>query len=122
MIELVHGRAEDHLARIAPEVIVTDAPKSMLVWLIEYAERTGCLVIEAYCRGWIVGPGGAKDWRHYSRLVRPFARVCDPFMGTGAIGVAAAVNDVEFVGIECDRARYETAVERLRGFEDAKAR
>ena len=39
--------------------------------------------------------------------------VCDPFMGTGATGVACAPTRRPFVGIELDRKWFDIACERI---------
>jgi DNA modification methylase len=49
-----------------------------------------------------------------ARLVKDGETVCDPFMGSGTIGVAAVRANKNFIGIEKDARYYETAVERIR--------
>jgi site-specific DNA-methyltransferase (adenine-specific) len=39
--------------------------------------------------------------------------VIDPFMGSGTTGVAAIMTGRKFIGIEKDKAIFETAVERI---------
>lgn len=43
----------------------------------------------------------------------PAESVCDPFMGTGATGVAAAKVGRKFLGIEIDRRYFDIACERI---------
>lgn len=39
--------------------------------------------------------------------------VLDPFMGTGATGVACLETDRKFIGIELEKKYYDIAVERV---------
>jgi len=39
--------------------------------------------------------------------------ICDPFMGSGSTGVAAALEGRRFVGIERDPVHFEAAVRRI---------
>ena len=41
------------------------------------------------------------------------AIVCDPYMGTGATGVAAVNLGVQFIGIEINRQYFEEACRRI---------
>lgn len=46
-------------------------------------------------------------------LSRPGETVMDPFMGAGTTGLAALIQDRQFVGIDIDKAHVETAERRL---------
>lgn len=46
-----------------------------------------------------------------------FSSFCDPFMGSGTLGVAAVRAGVPFVGIEQDPAYFEIALQRIRSAE-----
>jgi DNA modification methylase len=41
------------------------------------------------------------------------AVVCDPYMGTGATGVAAINLGLRFIGVEIDRHYFDIACERI---------
>lgn len=51
--------------------------------------------------------------RLIERFTAPAALVLDPFAGMGTFGVAALQAGRKFVGVEPDRRRFKTAVERL---------
>ncbi|MBS0160745.1 MAG: site-specific DNA-methyltransferase [Nitrospira sp.] len=57
----------------------------------------------------------AKPVRLMERLVRTFTTgaVCDPCMGSGSTGVAAARLGRRFVGVEIDRRYFDIACERI---------
>lgn len=56
-----------------------------------------------------------KEAEHFlSRLVVENQIVLDPFMGSGTTGVAALKLKCQFIGIEIDKERFDTANSRLR--------
>lgn len=122
-MKLYHGTAEHYLPKVAPELIVTDAPKRMLDWLIRYAEQHDCVVIDIYSRNWLTGSeyAGEKHWEPFERILSAFPAsvICDPFMGTGAIGIAALHAGHDFIGIETDSAKFNHARSRLLAAQDA---
>ena len=127
---LKHGKAEEELWKINPKYIITDAPKHMLDWLINYAEEHDCILINAYSRLWIHAGDhltpGRKHVEPYAKIIETFVpennTVCDPFMGSGSIGVAAIGCGRDFIGIETIRSRFDAACERLYAAKDAKTR
>jgi site-specific DNA-methyltransferase (adenine-specific) len=46
-------------------------------------------------------------------VTRPGSMICDPFMGSGATGVAAAMQGRKFIGIELDPRHFETACRNI---------
>ena len=48
-------------------------------------------------------------------LTPPGGLILDPFMGSGTTGVAAVREGRRFIGIECERRYFETAVRRIDG-------
>jgi site-specific DNA-methyltransferase (adenine-specific) len=52
--------------------------------------------------------------RLIERYSPPGGLVVDPFLGTGAFGVAAIETERRFLGVELDAKRYRSAVDRLR--------
>jgi site-specific DNA-methyltransferase (adenine-specific) len=57
-------------------------------------------------------PFALCDW--WVRYISPIdGVVCDPFMGSGTVGVAAYARDRSFIGIERDPAYFATAQARL---------
>lgn len=95
------------------------------MFLIEFAEHHDCIYVNAYARAWIVGPDGEKLPDPYVPIIeavsRPGDLICDPCMGSGAIGIAALTCGRDYIGIEMRSQRHLQARKRLRDFENAKA-
>lgn len=53
----------------------------------------------------------ADWWTRY--IVPPGGVACDPFMGSGTMGVAALQNGASFIGIEKMTKHFETAQRRI---------
>lgn len=125
-MKLIRGDCIQYLDEIAPRIIVTDAPKSLLVFLVEYAEQHDCIFVNAYSRRWICGPNGEKNPFNYIDIITAVSSVgdtiCDPCMGSGSIGIAALMCGRNFTGIEWKQDRIERARKRFRDFEDATPR
>ena len=49
---------------------------------------------------------------------RPGDLVCDPYMGSGTTGVAAALLDRDFIGIEIDKKYVKMAKKRIKNYEE----
>lgn len=60
-----------------------------------------------------------KPQRLYSRIVLPFCDendwICDPFMGSGSLGLWCKNNDRNYVGIELDKEVFKLAEENING-------
>jgi site-specific DNA-methyltransferase (adenine-specific) len=53
----------------------------------------------------------ADWWTRY--IVPPGGVVCDPFIGSGTMGLAALENNRSIIGIERDEGHFQTAQRRL---------
>jgi site-specific DNA-methyltransferase (adenine-specific) len=71
-----------------------------------------------------LAPVGGDDKNHIAEkpidllktligVTAPGAVVCDPFMGSGTTGVAAAEMGRKFIGVEIDRRSFDVACERI---------
>jgi site-specific DNA-methyltransferase (adenine-specific) len=104
-----------------------DGPSSWTDWLV--VSRTKAQNRWGTLRGgYIAGEGwndkermGGKPTRLMRLIVcdysRPEQTVCDPFMGAGTTGVACALENRRFVGVEIDPASFDIACRRI---EDAQ--
>lgn len=104
-----------------------DGPCSWTDWIVP--ARTKALKTWGTLRGgYVAGPGwddkermGGKPTRLMRMIVcdysRPGELVCDPFMGAGTTGVACALEDRDFIGIEIDPDAFDIACRRI---EDAQ--
>ena len=117
MLTLIHGNGIAYLED-NPGFVVTDCPKNWLVTLTCLAERKNVTFINAYAREWLQNGKfpGEKAIDPYRAIIRAFPDekvIVDPFMGSGTTGMAAILEDREFIGIEIDAERFKYAESRL---------
>lgn len=58
-------------------------------------------------------PVALMRWAIQGLKLEPGSLIADPFMGSGSTGVAAVREGFRFVGVECVREHFDTAVRRI---------
>jgi len=118
MIKFINGDGLDYLQENPEGFIVTDCTKHEISELLALCEFLGLPVINAYAKDWLK-PGkypGEKRIQPYQAIIRAFPGqklIIDPFMGSGAIGIAAVLEDRDFIGCEIDEDRCKYAKSRI---------
>ncbi len=100
-----------------------DGPSSWTDWIV--VSRTKAQSKWGTLRGgYVAGPGwddkermGGKPTRLMELIVSDYSRpgevVCDPFMGSGATGIACHRHGRDFIGIEIDPDAFDIACKRI---------
>lgn len=126
-MKLYRGDAFFLLDQLAPRFIVTDSNPETIGLLIKWCERHDTILINAYSTRWLTKTGkhpAEKLVSAYQRLIDAFRDepvVCDPFMGSGAIGEAALRSGRDFIGIEKMGDYFEQAEARLNAVSNSLA-
>lgn len=131
-VNLIEDDGLEWVKRNKPEFILTDPP----FWLMGPCGRI-CQDLEitriyAWSHDWlsralgsaVTDHPGEKEVLPYRRIIRAFdfPVICDPFMGSGSIGVAAVLEGRDFIGIEIDKKWLEVARGRLNAIQNTTAR
>ncbi|MEE9158922.1 MAG: DNA methyltransferase [Gammaproteobacteria bacterium] len=117
-IKLVNGDGFNYLDVPVAGLVVTDAPKRAIENLLRRCEKYGIPMINAYSTKWLE-PGrfdGEKCVQPYQAIIRAFPEekiIIDPFMGSGTTGIAAVLEDRDFIGFEIDPERFRYAKSRI---------
>jgi len=115
---IICGDAFAYVETHKPPFILTDVPHDLSERLSKLVERHRLAWVNASSPRWLVGNGtGEKIVSPYFELLRGFKMedtVCDPFMGWGAVGMAALGTNKSFVGIDNKADRCAHAYDRLR--------
>ena len=126
-MKLIHGDAFAFLDELNPRFIVTDCNKEDFARLLEWCESRYTILINAYSTRWLTAANphpAQKRVDPYRSIIQAFPEepvVCDPFMGTGTIGVAALSCGRDFIGIERYDDWFHVAKARIDGFQNAQA-
>ena len=118
MIELICGDGLAWLQNYTEGFVVTDSSKSNIRELLALSEKLGFPMINAYARAWLKAGkfSGEKRVQPYRAIIRAFPEektIIDPFMGSGNIGIAAVLEDRDFIGIEINTERFNHARIRI---------
>lgn len=117
-IELICGDGLDYLHDNPQGFIVTDCIKHRIADLLRLCEKYKLPFINAWSDSWLK-PGkfpGEKKIQPYQAIIRAFPEeklIIDPFMGSGSIGIAAVLEDRDFIGVEIDYQRFIYAKSRI---------
>ncbi len=117
-IELICGDGLDYLQDNSVGMVVTDSAKATVRELLALCELLGIPMVNGYAKDWLI-PGrfpGEKLVRPYQAIIRAFPAeklIVDPFMGSGNIGIAAVLEDRDFIGVEIDPERFAYAKSRI---------
>ena len=117
MLTLIHGNGAAWLEENTG-FIVTDCPKHLVSVVIATCEANDSVFVNAYAREWLQNGKfpGEKAIDPYRAIIRAFPDekvIVDPFMGSGTTGIAAILEDRDFIGIEIDAKRFKYAESRL---------
>ena len=118
MIKFVCTDGLQYLRENHEGFVLTDPPKHGIAPLLALCELTGTPVITAYAKKWLMNGKypGEKEIGPYRAIIRAFPAeflIVDPFLGSGCVGIAAILENRDFIGIERDPERLNYAKRRI---------